>query len=66
MNRVGFAIVLLRLRHLLNPHYRIFALDRTYTDVSKIEFYLNSFRFDEYEDIGHRYVIHFADIQFYQ
>lgn len=28
VNRVGFAIVLLRLRHLLNPHYRIFALHK--------------------------------------
>lgn len=26
VNRVGFAIVLLRLRHLLNPHYHIYAL----------------------------------------
>lgn len=26
VNRVGFAVVLLRLRHLLDPHYRIFAL----------------------------------------
>lgn len=26
VNRVGFAITLLRLRHLLNPHFRIFAL----------------------------------------
>ena len=26
VNRVGFAIILLRLRHLLDPHYRIFAL----------------------------------------
>lgn len=46
--------------------YRIYTLDRTYTDVVKIEFYLNSFRFDEYEDNGHRYVIHIADILFYQ
>ena len=28
VNRVGFAIVLLRLRHLLNPHFRIFALHK--------------------------------------
>ena len=28
VNRVGFAIVLLRLRHLLNPHYRIYALHK--------------------------------------
>jgi len=26
VNRVGFAIITLRLRHLLNPHFRIFAL----------------------------------------
>lgn len=28
VNRVGFAITLLRLRHLLNPHFRIFALHK--------------------------------------
>ena len=28
VNRVGFAIVLLCLRHLLNPHYRIYALHK--------------------------------------
>ena len=28
VNRVGFAIVLLRLRHLLKPHYRIYALHK--------------------------------------
>lgn len=28
VNRVGFAIVTLRLRHLLNPHFRIFALNK--------------------------------------
>ena len=28
VNRVGFAIITLRLRHLLNPHFRIFALHK--------------------------------------
>lgn len=28
VNRVGFAIIMLRLRHLFNPHFRIFALHK--------------------------------------
>ena len=46
--------------------YWLFPLDRTYTDVSRIEFWLNDFHFDPDNVRAGKYLLYMADIQFYE
>ena len=55
----------LRLPDEYSTEYRVFSLGGTYTDVTRIEIWLDTFYYDEAMDIEHRYVIHMADMQFY-
>ena len=45
--------------------YRVFSLGRTFTNVTRIEFWLDAYRSNQSADLNHRNVIHIADIQFY-
>ena len=56
----------LRIPDEYSTEYRVYSLGGTYSDVTSIEVWLDTFRCDETMDIEHRYVIHIADIQFYQ
>ncbi len=47
-----------------STNYETFYLGNTYTNVTRIEFFLVWMRCDENEDIEHRYVIHVADMAF--
>ena len=46
--------------------YWLFPLDRTCTDVSRIEFWLNDFHFDPDNVRAGKYLLYMADIQFYE
>ena len=45
--------------------YRVFSLGRTYTNVTRIEFWLDTYRSNQSADLNHRNVLHIADIRFY-
>jgi len=46
--------------------YRVFSLGRSWGNVSRIDLWLDTYHCNETADIGHRYVIHISDLQFYE
>ena len=51
---------------LYSTEYSVKPLNRTYTDIRKVEFFLKSFYYNENEDNGHKYLLYVSDIQFRQ
>lgn len=46
--------------------YRVFPLGNTWRGVNRIDLWLDTYHCDQSADIGHRYVIHISDLQFYE
>ena len=65
VNRVGFAIMTLRLRHLFNPHFRIFALNKgKFSRWMFLRHWRKTPRkpqYDRYDDVFRRAGLHSAD-----
>ena len=49
-----------------STEYYVKPLSRSYTDILRVEFWLESFYYKENEDNGHKYLLYVSDIQFWQ